>query len=84
MGKRSHWVRGAALSHLNGYGMYRVAEAMAHDNHDPATTLKTPDGTMTDSADPDAVHRHIRECLEELASILKDTSKTNDQDGRHE
>lgn len=57
---------------------------MAHDDHAPATTLKTPDGTITDSANPDTTYKRIRECLEELASILEDTSKTNYQDGRHE
>ena len=62
----------------------RMAEAMAHDDHAPATTLKTPDGTITDPANPDTTYKRIRECLEELASILEDTSKTNYQDGRHE
>jgi hypothetical protein len=62
----------------------RMAEAMAHDGHEPAATLKPPDGTMTDSADPDATYKRIRECLEELASILEDAIKTNNQDGRRE
>ncbi|WP_137658305.1 hypothetical protein [Bifidobacterium moukalabense] len=62
----------------------RMAEAMAHDGHEPAATLKTPDGTMTDPADSDATYKRIRECLEELASILEDAIKTNNQDGRRE
>lgn len=58
----------------------RVAEAMAHDDNDFADR----EHTIIDPARPGATYKRIRECLEELASILEDAIKTNYQDGRHE